>query len=219
MGNQNNKASRSIAMTILIITMVISCLFGGNSNVQAAQGNSNSLSTIEYIKIGDRGDSVKTIQNILKKKGYYQSQIDGIFGNKTKKAVKEFQRDANIGVDGIVGPVTKKYLTASSKKNTNGGKKTKKVNAIITAYCSCKKCCNKNDGITASGTVAKQGRTIAAPKEYPFGTKIIIDGIEYTVEDRGGAIKNNKFDLYFESHQKALNWGKKTMEITVLYPA
>lgn len=84
----------------------------------------------------------------------------------------------------------------------------KTINVVATAYCPCSKCCGKSDGITATGVKAKEGRTIAAdPKKFPYGTKILIDGNVYTVEDCGGAIKDNKIDIFFESHEKALNFG------------
>ena len=82
------------------------------------------------------------------------------------------------------------------------------MKVIATAYCPCNKCCGKSDGITAIGVKAKEGRTIAAdPKVFPYGTKILIDGNVYTVEDCGSAIKNNKVDIFFESHEKALDFG------------
>lgn len=84
----------------------------------------------------------------------------------------------------------------------------KMVSVVATAYCPCTKCCGKSDGITATGVKAKEGRTIAAdPKTFPYGTKILIDGNVYTVEDCGSAIKNNKVDIFFESHEKALDFG------------
>lgn len=84
----------------------------------------------------------------------------------------------------------------------------------LTAYCACKKCCGKTNGITASGVKAVQGVTVAADtRVLPFGTKIIIDGHEYTVQDRGGAIKGNKIDIFFDSHQKALEFGVQYKEI------
>mgnify|MGYP003302035717 FL=1 len=83
----------------------------------------------------------------------------------------------------------------------------------ITAYCGCAKCCGKTDGITASGTHVTAGRTIAAPPEIPFGTQIIINGHTYTVEDRGGAIKGNRIDIYFETHEEALAFGVQYIEI------
>ena len=45
----------------------------------------------------------------------------------------------------------------------------------ITAYCPCKKCCGKSDGITASGVKAIEGITVAMDKSIPFGTKIYIE--------------------------------------------
>ena len=88
---------------------------------------------------------------------------------------------------------------------------------VITAYCHCAKCCGKTDGITASGEKATEGITVAMDKSMPFGTKIYIDGVgERIVQDRGGAIKGNRIDLYFDSHQEALNFGRQTKEVTIL---
>lgn len=84
----------------------------------------------------------------------------------------------------------------------------KTISVVATAYCPCIKCCGKTDGITATGVKAKEGRTIAAdPKVFPYGTKILIDGNVYTVEDCGSSIKNDKVDIFFESHEKALDFG------------
>ena len=88
---------------------------------------------------------------------------------------------------------------------------------VITAYCPCVKCCGKTDGITASGVKAVQGVTVATDKSIPFGTKIYIDGVgERIVQDRGGAITENRIDLYFSDHQSALNFGRQTKEVTIL---
>ena len=86
----------------------------------------------------------------------------------------------------------------------------------ITAYCSCAKCCGKTTGITASGTRATAGRTIAAPARFTFGTKLNINGKVYTVEDRGGAITGNKIDLYVSSHAEALAWGVRYLPVSVV---
>lgn len=85
----------------------------------------------------------------------------------------------------------------------------------VTAYCSCSKCCGKRTGITASGTKATAGRTVAASGQFSFGTKLIINGKEYTVEDRGGAIQGNKIDIYMNSHAEALAWGVKYLPVQV----
>lgn len=77
-------------------------------------------------------------------------------------------------------------------------------NFKITYYCACEKCCNKADGITATGSRVAEGRTIAVdPSVIPYGTKVIIGGHVFTAEDCGGAIKQNHIDIYVNSHEEA----------------
>ena len=87
--------------------------------------------------------------------------------------------------------------------------------AEITAYCPCADCCGVETGITKSGTVATEGRTIAADKRFDFGTEIEIDGVVYVVEDRGGAIRGNRIDMFFQSHEEALQWGRQKKTVIV----
>lgn len=61
------------------------------------------------IKLGSIGDDVRYLQRLLKNLGY-DIAIDGHFGSKTDKVVKEFQKSKNLTVDGIVGPATLKCL-------------------------------------------------------------------------------------------------------------
>ncbi len=84
------------------------------------------------------------------------------------------------------------------------------------AYCSCKKCCGKTDGITATGVKAKANHTVAVdPDLIPLGSTLIIDGKEYVAEDVGGSIKGCKVDIYFDSHKEALEYGKRDVEVYV----
>lgn len=75
----------------------------------------------------------------------------------------------------------------------------------ITHYCPCSQCCGWSTGITASGTYATAGRTVAC-NSLPFGTQIMINGNIYIVEDTGG-MSNSTIDIFVESHQEALNLG------------
>lgn len=91
----------------------------------------------------------------------------------------------------------------------------KGISYTLTGYCSCKKCCgvysNPDNPTTASGTRATAGRTIAADTSiYPFGTQIVINGHTYTVEDTGSGVTGYHFDIYFDSHEEALQFGKQT---------
>lgn len=83
----------------------------------------------------------------------------------------------------------------------------------VTAYCPCKKCSGKWGKMTSTGVIAKAGRTIAVdPKYIPYGTKVTINGNTYVAEDCGGAIKGNRIDIYFDSHQEALAFGVQYLE-------
>lgn len=87
----------------------------------------------------------------------------------------------------------------------------------ITYYCACKKCCGKDNGITASGAKAKEGVTVAADtSKLPFGSKIYIKGIGWrTVQDRGGAIKGNRLDIYISSHNNPMPYNVQTLDVWV----
>ena len=72
-----------------------------------------SLSVYALSKIGSTGDEVTSIQSVLKEKGYYTGNIDGIYGTRTKNAVTNFQRDNGLAVDGIAGQKTLSALGIS----------------------------------------------------------------------------------------------------------
>lgn len=76
-----------------------------------------ATSVFALSKIGSRGEEVKKIQTALKNKGYFTSQIDGIYGTKTKKAVEQFQKDYGLTVDGIAGKNTLKALGISGSND------------------------------------------------------------------------------------------------------
>jgi 3D (Asp-Asp-Asp) domain-containing protein len=93
----------------------------------------------------------------------------------------------------------------------------------VTAYCPCKKCCGpKAQGITASGKHVSYnaGKFVAADtKVLPFGTKLDVPGYgsaPVEVIDKGGAIKGNKLDVFFPTHQEALKWGRQWVNVTVV---
>jgi 3D (Asp-Asp-Asp) domain-containing protein len=86
---------------------------------------------------------------------------------------------------------------------------------VITAYTDDYESCQKSDGITASGLKVKYGH-IAADYKYPFGTIMHIENLGYfIVTDRGGAITENKIDIYFNTAEEAWNFGKRIMRVKV----
>jgi 3D (Asp-Asp-Asp) domain-containing protein len=102
-------------------------------------------------------------------------------------------------------------------------KKLRTIRMEVTAYCPCTKCCGENaQGITASGhdVSYNNSRFVAADTEHlPFGTKLVIPGYAggaVEVIDRGGAIKGHKLDVFYPTHEEALQWGRQWVEVTVL---
>ena len=95
------------------------------------------------------------------------------------------------------------------------------VRMRVTAYCPCEKCCGRfADGITACNHKIQPGDVfVAADKTYRFGTEIVIPGYNMTlpvkVLDRGGAIKGNRLDVFFPTHQRALEWGVRELDVLV----
>lgn len=98
----------------------------------------------------------------------------------------------------------------------------KKVRMLVTAYSPDARSCGEHaDGITASGySVYTNGmKLVAADKSLPFGTVLTIPGYDngypVPVLDRGGAIKGRRLDVLFPTHEEALEWGKRWVEVTI----
>jgi N-acetylmuramoyl-L-alanine amidase len=82
--------------------------FGTQSEKVLAQTNQavNTDPNPNVLELGDSGDKVKQLQTWLTDYGYYSGAVDGNFGADTDKAVKQFQLEASIQVDGKVGKET-----------------------------------------------------------------------------------------------------------------
>jgi len=95
------------------------------------------------------------------------------------------------------------------------------VRMRVTAYCPCSLCCGRSaDGRTANGHIIKRwDRFVAAPRNYPFGTEFIVPryngGKPIKAIDRGGTIKGNCLDVFFQSHKQAAKWGVKYLDVKV----
>lgn len=110
--------------------------------------------------------------------------------------------------------VTSRSSASIDRTNATSASGTTKI-FKVTAYCPCAICCGKTTGYTSSGAKARANHTVAASSQYAFGTKLIINGEEYTVEDRGGAITGNRIDIFMNSHAEALAWGVKYLPVQV----
>ena len=128
------------------------------------------------------------------------------------------------------------FLIAGCASRGGFGSRTENATLEVTGYCKCGQCCGwkrnfllqpvhaygpnkgkkKEVGVTASGTKAKVGTIAADTDVYPFGTRMFVPGYGWgTVEDRGGAIKGGRIDLFFDSHEDALQWGRQTVRVQI----
>lgn len=100
-----------IIITILFAIFISYHIFIRNQEVQALS------------KYGSRGQEVTTIQTKLKRWGYYNGNIDGIYGSQTLAAVKWFQSKNGLVVDGIAGTKTLQamgiYTSSSSSSSSS----------------------------------------------------------------------------------------------------
>ena len=103
--------------------IIISCLLiiGMAISVFVAITQENMVEALS--KYGSRGSEVRTIQEKLKRWGYYTGNIDGIYGSQTTAAVKSFQRKNGLTVDGIAGTNTLRamgiYTSASTSSSSS----------------------------------------------------------------------------------------------------
>lgn len=174
---------KDVVVGLLLLVVSLACLYGATKvHVKA---DISTLGTVRQLE-----DIAEDIQN--KQDVKVKSSVKVV----PKKDTKEVKR------------TRPKKLVRHNEKET---KLLVEEEMTLTAYCSCSKCCGKTDGITASGTKATEGRTVAVDvNKIPFGTKVYINGNEYIAEDKGGAVKGNHIDIYFESHERALEFGKQT---------
>lgn len=182
-----------------------------------SNGNSNTAEKI--VQAGKNG--IKEVTYKIK----YQNEVEIDRIEVSSKVIQE-------PVNKVVNVQANKTVTSRSSVNRTtytpptGGLSndvigiTPKVATLnASAYCACSKCCGKSNGVTASGQKATAWYTVAAGSGYPIGTIIYVPSLSgtanggwFVVQDRGGAISNNKIDIFVGSHNEALQFGRKNLE-------
>lgn len=113
---------KKIIFIILLLGLVVTLdviLMSWNSEVEALS------------KYGSRGTEVRTIQEKLKRWGYYSGSVDGIYGSQTVSAVKKFQKKNGLTVDGIAGTQTLKAMgIKSSSSSSSSSNNSSNVNLL-----------------------------------------------------------------------------------------
>ena len=111
---------------IIIIFMLIIIFIGYNVFIRNQEVDALS-------KYGSRGEEVRTIQTKLKRWGYYNGNIDGIYGSQTLAAVKWFQRKNGLTVDGIAGTATLRAMGIFTSSSSSSSSSTSSSNLNLLA--------------------------------------------------------------------------------------
>lgn len=120
----------------------------------------------------------------------------------------------------VTDPRDEKLLSIWKTKQSHQWSSLPEGKFIInaSAYTASADECGNSKGITASGLKVQPARTLACPPQYPFGAKVKIEGYgTYTCEDRGGAIKGNKFDIYMQTKSDAFAFGRRNLQAEVIF--
>lgn len=80
------------------------------------------------------------------------------------------------------------------------------IEAIVTAYVL--------HGTMANGKPVHLG-AIACPRKYELGTRVKIQGVIYTCEDRTSRRYDGRWDIWMEDYRDAINFGKRKLKITI----
>lgn len=87
----------------------------------------------------------------------------------------------------------------------------------ITHYCceAYEHICGDGDGLTATGEPVRPGIVAVDPRVIPYGSIVVIDGVEYLAADCGGSIKGQRIDIAVLTHEEALERGVRYLEVFI----
>ena len=170
----------------------------------------------------DKGlsNEVQKGQDGLKKTDYKKIYINGELDSTTIIS-EEIISEA---ISQIVEKGTRDKVVTSRGTTTYKSVMTMNASAYDLSYQSTgKRPGDKYYGITASGTKARPGVVAVDPRVIPLGTKLYIESTDGTkdygfaiAEDKGGAIKGNKIDLFFETASEVKNFGRRNVKVFIL---
>lgn len=152
-----------------------------------------------------------------------QAEIDELQYQNSRQAAQLKDKDIEINMQEITISIQDKVINERIKEKVGLSNKNYAGEFEITYYTAGPESTGKTPdhpayGITRSGTVVEEGRTIATDWDVlPPGTKVYIDGIgERIVEDTGGAIVDKCIDVYVEDVDVALQGGRHKADVWIV---
>ena len=117
---------KKTAVAMIVITLVFTIFL--SYQVFFRNNETEALS-----KYGSRGEEVRQIQTKLKRWGYYNGNVDGIYGSQTQKAVRWFQSKNGLAVDGIAGKNTLAAMGIFNSSNSSSSSSNNSNNLNLLA--------------------------------------------------------------------------------------
>ena len=158
----------------------------------------------EAIKLAEEAARVSQKANKEKTSQEKPSQSSGAVKEETVAISQVHQQTEPIAVETPSAQEKSVEAETGTQEGTYLGK------FKLTAYCGCAKCCGTANKPTASGLMPTSGHTVAMAG-VPFGTKLKINGVVYTVEDRGTPYGHA--DIFMDTHQQALQFGLQYADV------
>lgn len=218
-------ASKLIAATLAVGTMAsisaaaldqpVAML---SSNLNASVGTvltSDQINTAEQALSKAKAEAAAKAEAEAKAKAEAAQQA----ASSTTTNSSQSQQSSNSNL--LTEPVSAKTVAYSSSLLATDAIKNNSTalgNYKLTFYCPCELCNGVAGAKTASGTTPTEGRTIAVDSSIiPLGSRVYIEGYGvFIAEDTGGAIKDNKIDVFVSSHDRAYELGVQYANIYLL---
>lgn len=126
MGQRKSQKSWKIIGSLWVCALAVAsgCFWYGNTQTARTKptnaANAEAVPVLQYVSWGTYGDLVRQTQQRLQDLGYDVGTVDGIFGTRTYEAIRKFQQDQGMKVDGIAGNDTLERLGISIGSGTSG---------------------------------------------------------------------------------------------------
>lgn len=205
-----------------------------NIDVAVNESTVNENITTEEAKINEVLSIESTTIEVTKEDVALETLIEDV--DEVEEKLEEKTTEASETIEKVVEQVenTKSKIVRyrDLAENNPPSEYVSVVEASATAYCLCKKCCGKSPdhpyyGYTHSGIKIEQGSGIKViavdPKVIPLKSKVYVEGLNGAWDyghaiaaDTGSAIKELKIDLYMDTHEEALEWGRRRVKVYVL---
>lgn len=236
---------KKISVLLIIPFLCTSLLiFHHTAEANPAQSNQGSRTVVQMQQLlNSNGYWCGSVEGILGSEAYQavvdleidnQMLADGFVGTRTRQApqLALIDTEARAAVAASSSPSATPVPNVTTNKDIQVAARTaaaspsrgsspvsnRVITMVATGYDGCYECNKPYYGAPSYiGLPLRYGIVAVDPNVIPMGTRLYVEGYgEAIAADQGNAIKGNRIDLFFDSHQEALNWGKKTVKVTIL---